>query len=83
MAKTPENEKTNDEKQKAKRTLQIATRVVINKRITTPVTLECRPTHGRSNLNVAVAHRNIFIAMKMKDSTLKILVETKIIDTEL
>ena len=44
---------------KAQRTIDIATAVVrINKRFTTPVTLEIRPSNGASNLNVAQAHRN-------------------------
>ena len=71
MAKSPESAKYNDDDTKSVRTLQLATTsVIVNKRITTPVTLELRPTYGSSNLNVAKVHRNIFIAMKMKDPTL-------------
>ena len=65
------------------RTIQIATAaVIVNKRITTPVTLQIRPNKGSSNVNVAVAHRNIFSAMKLKDPTLKIITpQNDIIDT--
>ena len=84
MAKSPESVKDNDDDTKPDRTLQLATTsVIVNKRITTPVTLELRPTHGSSNLNVAKAHRNIFIAMKMKDPTLKLISNETVIDTEL
>ena len=41
------------------------------------------PTHDSSNLNVAKAHRNIFIAMKMKDPTLTLISNKTVIDTEL
>ena len=84
MAKSPESEKENDDDTKPDRTLQLATTsVIVNKRIATPVTLELRPTHGSSNLNVAKAHRNIFIAMKMKDPTLRSISNETLIDTEL
>ena len=65
MAKSPESAKDNDDDTKPDRTLQlVTTSVIVNKRITTPVTLKLRPTHGSY---VAKAHRNNFIAMKMKD----------------
>ena len=84
MAKALENSKVNDDNTKLDRTLQLATpSVIVNKRITTPVTLELRITHGSSNLNVARAHRNIFISIKMKDPTLKITSNETVIDTEL
>ena len=84
MAKSSQNENVNDDDTKLDRTLQLATTsVIINKRITTPVKLEFRPTHGSSNLNVARDHRNIFIFMKMKDLTLNIIFNEVIIDTEL
>lgn len=74
----------NEENQQANRTLQISTTaVIVNKRITTPVTLENRPKHGSSYLNIVQAHRNIFISMKKKDFSLKLITETQIIDTEL
>ena len=81
MAKSPENEENNDNTMQ--RTIQIATAaVIVNKRITTPVTLQIRPNKGSSNVNVAVAHRNIFSAMKLKDPTLKIITpQNDIIDT--
>ena len=84
LAKTPKNENMNEENQQANRTLQISTTaVIVNKRITTPVTLENRPKHGSSYLNIVQAHRNIFISMKKKDFSLKLITETQIIDTEL
>ena len=84
MAKSPESTKDNDDDTKHDRTLQLATTsVIVNKRITTPVTLELMPTHDSSNLNVAKAHRNIFIAMKMKDLTLKLISNETVIDTKL
>ena len=84
IAKSSQNDKTNDEQQKMEQTSHIATQaVIINKRVTNPFTLAIRPTHGCSNLNVVVAHRNVFIAMKMKESALKVLTETKTIDTEI
>ena len=67
MAKSPESAKDNDDDTKPDRTLQLATTsVIVNKRITTPATLELRSTHGSSDLNVAKAHRIFFITMKMK-----------------
>ena len=64
------------------RTLQLATLVVIiNKRITTPVTLELKPVKGKSTVNVALSHLNIFIAMRKTDLTLKLITENASIDT--
>ena len=84
MAKSPKSKNDNDDDTKSDRTLQLAsTSVIVNKRITTPVTLELRPTHGSSNLNVAKSHRNIFIAMKMKDPTIKLISNETVIDSEL
>ena len=81
MAKNPENEENNDNAMQ--RTIKIATAaVIVNTRITTPVTLQILPNKGSSNVNVAVAHRNIFSAMKIKDPTLKIITpQNDIIDT--
>ena len=84
MVKSPENTKVNDDDTKLDRTLQLATTsVIVNKRITTPVTIELKPTYVSSNLNVARVHRNIFIPMKIKDPTLKIFSNEIVIDTEL
>ena len=84
VAKSAENATGNDDDTKLYRTLQLATNsVIVIKRITIPVTLELRPTHGSSNLNVARAHRNIFISMKMKDPTLKLIANDSVIDIEL
>ena len=55
---------------------------LINK-ITSLVILDIKPTQGKSNLNIAIAHLNIFIAMKKTASTLKSITEKKIIDTEM
>ena len=61
--KPPKNEDA--EIKHAEQTLQLATQAdIVNKRITIPVILEIKPLHGRSNLNIALAHRNIFIAIK-------------------
>ena len=58
------NNTESDVQTKAQRTIDIATAVVrINKRFTTPVTLEIRPSNGASNLNVDQAHRNIFLKL--------------------
>ena len=46
--------------------------VIINKRITTLVTLEVRPSDEVFNLNVAQAHRNIFIIIKLIQPIVKI-----------
>ena len=63
------NNNTNHEvPSKAQRTIAITTIVVrINKRITILVTT-CK---GASNLNVAQIHRNIFMAFKLIESTVK------------
>ena len=56
--------------------------VIINIRITTPVTLQLRPAKGSTNLNVLKAHKNIFSAMKLIDPTLKIITfQNETIDT--
>ena len=55
-------------------TIEVATAVVIvNNRITTPVTLHLRPFKGSTHLNVLKAHKNIFSVMKLIDTTLKII----------
>jgi len=65
------------------RTIEIATAVVVvNHRITTPVTLQLRPSKGSTNLNVLKAHKNIFSAMKLIDPTLKLITfQNEIIET--
>ena len=74
----------NEENQQANRTLQIdTTAVIVNKKITIPVTLEIRPKHDSSNLNIVFEHRIIFILMKKKDPSLKLITENQTIDTEL
>ena len=56
------------------RTIEVATAaVIVNNRITTPITLQLRPSRGSTNLNVLKAHQNIFSAMKLIDPTLKII----------
>ena len=80
MAKTPQHEDTDTTY--IERALQLATQaVIINKRITTPVMLETQPVKGRSNINVALVHLNIFIAIKKIDPTLKLITEKASIDT--
>ena len=70
--KTPQNEDTNTTI--IERTLQLSTQVVIvNKRITTPVTLELKPILGHSNINIALAYLNIFIAMKKTDPWMRVM----------
>ena len=45
------------------RTIEIVTAaVIVNHRITTPVTLQLQPSKGSTNLNVLKAHKNIFSA---------------------
>ena len=65
------------------RTIEIATvAVIVNRRITTPVTLQLRPSKESTNLNVLKAHKNIFSAMKLIDPTLKLITfQNEIIDT--
>ena len=65
------------------RTIEIATAaVIVNYRITTPVTLQLRPSKGSTNLSVLKAHENIFSAMKLIDPTLKLItIQNDIIDT--
>ena len=66
------NNTESDVPTKAQRTIDIATAVVrINKRFTTPVTLEIRQSNGASNLNVDQAHRNIFMFLKLIKPTAK------------
>ena len=80
MAKNSQNEDT--ETTNNERTLQLAIQaVIVNKRITTPVTLEIKPILGRSKLNIALAHLNIFITMKKTDLTLKFITDNASIDT--
>ena len=56
------------------RKIEVATAVVIvNNIITTPVTLQFRPSEDSTNLNALKAHQNIFSGMKLIDSTLKII----------
>ena len=56
---------------KIQQTIDIATVVVrTNKIFTTPVTIEIRPSNGSSNLNVAQARRNIFMALKLIEPTI-------------
>ena len=65
------------------RTIEIATAtVIVNHRITTPVTLQLRPYKGSTNLNALKAHKNIFSAMKLIDPTLKFITfQNETIDT--
>ena len=57
-----------------KRTIAISIAVVIiNDRITTPVTIEFRPAKSSSNMNVFEAYYNILNVLKHIDSTLKII----------
>ena len=59
---------------KVQRIIDISTTAVrINKIFTTLVTLESRPSKDTSNLNVAQTHRNIFMALKLIEPTLKFL----------
>ena len=58
------------------------TAVILNKIITTPVTLEVRSNKGSCILNVTQARRHIFSVTKMNDLTLNIVTsQSKIIDT--
>jgi len=65
------------------RTSEVATAaVIVNNIITTPVTLQLRPSRGSTNLNVLKVHQNIFSAMKLIDPTLKIITfQNETIDT--
>ena len=65
------------------RTIKVSTAaVIVNNRITTPITLQLRPSRGSTNLNVLKAHQHIFSAMKLIDPTLKIITfQNEIIDT--
>ena len=80
ISKIPQKEDTDTTH--IERTLQLATQaVIINKRITTPVICEMKLVKGRSNINVALGHFNIFIAMKKIDPILKLITENSSIDT--
>ena len=48
------------------------TAVIINKRITTLVTLQLPPSKGSNNLNVLKAHKNTFFTMKLIDPIFKL-----------
>ena len=65
------------------RTIEIVTVVVIvDHRITTPVTLQLRPSKGSTNLNVLKAHTNIFPTMKRVNPILKLITfQNETIDT--
>ena len=53
------------------RTIEIATAaVIVNHKITTPVTIQLRSSKGSRNLNVLKAHKNILSAMKFIEPTL-------------
>ena len=64
------------------RTIEVATAtVIVNIRITTPVTLQLKPSKGSTNLNVLKTYHNISSAMKIIDLTLKIITfQNKTID---
>ena len=65
------------------RKIEVATAaVIVNNIITTPVTLQFRPSEDSTNLNALKAHQNIFSGMKLIDSTLKIITfQNETIDT--
>ena len=65
------------------RTIEIATAaVIVNNRLTNPVTFQLLPIKGNTNLNVLKAHKNIFSATKLIDPTLKIITfQNETIDT--
>ena len=83
MAKTPRITNIVDDETPTQRAIQIVTAaVIVNKRITPPVTLQIIPNKGSSNVCVTLIHCNIFSVMKLKDPTLKIInPQNKIIDT--
>ena len=64
------------------RTIEVATAtVIVNNKITTPVTLQQKPSKDTTNLNVLKVHHNISSAMKLIDPTLKIITfQNKTID---
>ena len=64
------------------RTIEIATAaVIVNNRLTNPVTFQLLPIKGNTNLNVLKAHTNIFSAMKLIDLTIKLITfQNEIID---
>ena len=56
------------------RTIEIATvAVIVNNRLTNPVTFQLLPTKGNTNLNVFKAHKNSFSATEFIDPTLKLI----------
>lgn len=56
------------------RTIEEATNtVIVHNKITTPVTFQRRPSKGSTNLYVLNAHQNIFPAMQLIESTLRII----------
>ena len=57
--------------------------MIVNKRITTAVTLDIRRSHGISNLNIAQVHVNIFFSLKKKKTSLKIITATQTINTDI
>ena len=65
------------------RTIEIVTAtVIVNRRITTLVTLQLRHSKGSTHLNVLKSHKNIFSAMKLIDPTLKLITfQNETIDT--
>ena len=65
------------------KTIEVATAaVIVNNIITTPITLQLRPSRGSTNLNVLKVHQHIFSAMKLIDPTLKIITfQNETIDT--
>ena len=71
-AKISENEDTNNDTNRRKIQLSFVV-VIINKLMAIPVTIEFRPNHGISSLNVAKVHRNIFSRLKLNDPTLKMI----------
>lgn len=74
MAKIPENDALMENERKTLRKIQVDTvTVIVNKRITTPVTLKVRPNKGSYNLNVSQSYLKTFSTMKINDPTLKII----------
>ena len=65
------------------RTFEVATvAVIVNNRITTPVTLQLRPSNGNMHQNLLKMHQNIFSAIKLIKPTLKIITfQNETIDT--
>ena len=65
------------------RTIEVATvAVIVNSKVTTPVTLQIKPKNEKANTKIAQIHRNIFYAMKMIEPTQEVITfQDKIIDT--